>query len=781
MQKPPSSSKNTQSIQPAQPAQPAQHRKDRRAAHKNREQSSQSASMEMEALQEDTIGLPAPLAEAPSDHPIETATELLMSDSVPPTRLPQSMKQNTSNPDGASAEASEEGERSLEDTTFPSIPIPAFRSNSGLIKNPFEITASVEALKSGPTPIVPLSREYHSLTGKRASLHAQDTQLKIGATRTDKGELTDAIDHLPTQELHLVQSHLNSTSEAPTQIMSALSPIEEQNTQELFCQCSNVSRIELPEAFTQSTIPMIVLTSIANQQKQATPAMHTEISGAASNATISGIGNIVGYIIKSGSTFLMQHGLGAAGFGLYSLSFSVISFVASIFTFGLDDAMVRYIAIYHSRQRGDLVRSLTIFCTALAGITGLLGGLTVIYFAPFLADRLTHHPEITPLLQLMAPIIPLTSMQLIWMGGLQGFKDFKKRVLAQRIIIPSFGVLLLIITFLFFPNNLTAVTIVTLINTALSTLSCFYFLFGRVSRMKAGSGNYDVREWLSFSTPNFLTNVVDIILDAIDTLLLGYFGIGKVGIGQYSAAIKISGFIAMPLTSLNAMFSPTIAELHSKNERAKLEAMFKVVTQWAITFSLPIFCVSALFSVSLLQILSGKDFIGAWPLLVAFGLGAMANAGTGSVGFMLLMTGHQKLSFINSLVAVVINVVLGILLTPRYGAMGTAISTGLATATVNIMRLLQVLLLLKMQPYSKATLKPLAAGFISVLITGWLLYLLYLAKWSLVIGHTHLPIDLALVPVFLASYIWILVQFGASPEDKIVLDKLRKKLKSGKR
>jgi O-antigen/teichoic acid export membrane protein len=526
----------------------------------------------------------------------------------------------------------------------------------------------------------------------------------------------------------------------------------------------------------QSTIPMMVLTSISRQQEQSTPTMQAEISGAAGNATISGIGNIGNYVIKTGSTFLMQHGLGAAAFGLYSLGFSVIMFVASIFTFGLDDAMVRYIAIYRSKRQEGLIRNLTIFCTALAGICGLLGGFAVLYFAPFLAKHLIHHAETTPLLQLMAPIIPLTSMQMIWTSGLQGFKDFKKRVMTQRIIIPVIVVLLLLITFIFFPKNLIAVIIVTLISTILSTTFSFYFLFGRIAQIRAKEGHNEIREWLCFATPNFLTNIIDIVLDAIDTLLLGYFGIPKVGIGQYSAAIKISGFIAMPLSSLNTMFSPTIAELHSQGDKQKLEAMFKVVTQWAITFSLPIFCISALFSAALLDILSGKDFVGAWPLLIVFGAGGMANAGTGSVGFMLLMTGHQKLSFINSLAAVVINIVLGILLTPRYGAMGTAISTGMAAATVNFMRLLQVRFLLKIQPYRKDTLKPLGAGLISSLATGGLLYFIHLAKWTVKLGNIHIPIELSLIPVFLAIYIWTLVLLGISPEDKMILNKLKNKM-----
>jgi O-antigen/teichoic acid export membrane protein len=637
------------------------------------------------------------------------------------------------------------------------------------------------SMPSKPLPAITI-QPTPALTPILPEIEMSASSVDARDTTSSKAEQEPAPEDIPTHVLQAIQPQFKSllfTSRLkagpPTQILAVY-----ERPQKPRWDLTDTGIDEHPEFARQSTIPMMVLISIAKQQRQEVPAMQTEISGIASNATISGLGNIAGYIIKSGSSFLMQHGLGAAGFGLYSLSFSVISFVASLFTFGLDDAMVRYTAIYSSKNQANQVRSLTVFCTALAGILGLLGAFGVIYLAPLLATHITHHPEATPFLQLMAPIIPLSCMQVIWMGGLQGFKEFKKRILAQRVIIPLIVVLLLIITFIFYPDNITAVIIVTIISTLLSTLANLYFLFSRVSRLQPGCGQYEAREWLSFSTPNFLTNVVDIALDAIDTLLLGYFGIGKVGIGQYSAAIKISGFISMPLASLNTIFSPTIAELHSKGEYRKLEAMFKVITQWAITFSLPIFCTASLFSTSLLEILSGRDFIDAWPLLVVFGMAGMANASTGSVGLMLLMTGHQKLSFLNSLAAIIINITLGILLTPRYGAMGAAISTGLATTTVNMMRLLQVRLTLKIQPYRKETLKPLAAGLCSSSITGLLLYLLHRSGWSLTIAHIHIPLALSLIPVFLASYIGVLMLFGATPEDKIVLHKIKSKLRDGR-
>jgi hypothetical protein len=113
--------------------------------------------------------------------------------------------------------------------------------------------------------------------------------------------------------------------------------------------------------------------------------------------------------------------------------------------------------------------------------------------------------------------------------------------------------------------------------------------------------------------------------------------------------------------------------------------------------------------------------------------------------------------------------------------MGVAIATGLAVGVVNLMRLLQVSLLVKMQPYRWDVLKPISAWLVSSLFTGSLLYLLSLLPISARIYGFRLPFELSLVPVFLAIYAGLLILFKVSPEDRIVLDMLRRKLLRGKK
>ena len=139
-----------------------------------------------------------------------------------------------------------------------------------------------------------------------------------------------------------------------------------------------------------------------------------------------------------------------------------------------------------------------------------------------------------------------------------------------------------------------------------------------------------------------------------------------------------------------------------------------------------------------------------------------------------MMTGHQKISVVNSVSAVIINVVVGVLLAPRFGAMGVAISTGMAIAVVNLMKLLQVRIFLNITPYQLATLKPIGAGILSAALVEAALYYLNM-------HHVNLFIQLLLIPVFLILYVVFITLFKLGQEDQVVIDALRKKIKRGKK
>jgi O-antigen/teichoic acid export membrane protein len=519
------------------------------------------------------------------------------------------------------------------------------------------------------------------------------------------------------------------------------------------------------------TVPMMALRDLTSRHGEVVPpVMQTEISGAAGGAAIVGLGNIVGSVLKFSCNYLLQVGFGAALYGLYSVALALIQLVASLCNLGLGDTSIRYTAIYHSKQQMRSLYGLVIFCSGLAGVIGILGAFGLIVFSPVLAAS-RKEPDLVPLLGLMAPLIPLMSLQTVWFGALQGLKLFKWRVLSERVIVPVVLLVVISVFFIFAPSIFTIAS-ATIISVALGAFAGSYWLYRSVFLLVKGRRpRFDVHEWVIFSLFNFLTSITEVILESIDTLLLVVYAVTNSQVGQYNAAVKLSDFIAMPLFSLGTMFTPTIAELHSKGEHVRLGIMYRVVNKWTITLSLPIFLVATLFSRTLLQ-LSGKSFVDAWPLLVVSAIGSMVNAATGSLGYMLVMTGHQKWSFMNAITSVTLNIVFGALLIPYYGAMGAALGTMIALILVGTMRYIQVRLLLKLNPYAWDVLKPFGAGILGAAITGCLLLLL---------AETNVFVHLLLIPVCLGCYIGFRVLFKVGPEDMVVIEVLRKKIWRGKK
>jgi O-antigen/teichoic acid export membrane protein len=65
-------------------------------------------------------------------------------------------------------------------------------------------------------------------------------------------------------------------------------------------------------------------------------------------------------------------------------------------------------------------------------------------------------------------------------------------------------------------------------------------------------------------------------------------------------------------------------------------------------------------------------------------VGQIVNAATGSVGFLLAMTGRERVSMRILVASLALNVVANLALVPRYGMLGAAVGTTLAMTVWNV-------------------------------------------------------------------------------------------------
>jgi O-antigen/teichoic acid export membrane protein len=166
-------------------------------------------------------------------------------------------------------------------------------------------------------------------------------------------------------------------------------------------------------------------------------------------------------------------------------------------------------------------------------------------------------------------------------------------------------------------------------------------------------------------------------------------------------ASTISGFIPLVLQSVNQIFAPVIADLHSRGRIDVLQRLFQTLTKWVLGLTLPLVFVVITFAAPMMRIF-GPAFEPGWPVLVIASVGQIVNCGVGSVGYLLLMSGNQRRLIKVQFVMVGISLLMNITLIPILGVIGAALAAASVNVVGNVWYLLEVRKALGIFPYNRS-------------------------------------------------------------------------------
>ena len=142
--------------------------------------------------------------------------------------------------------------------------------------------------------------------------------------------------------------------------------------------------------------------------------------------------------------------------------------------------------------------------------------------------------------------------------------------------------------------------------------------------------------------------------------------------------------VAFPLLALNAALAPTAARLWSTRNVDELQRLVTAGTRGVLLAALPIALIFIVYGSQLLSFVFGQPFSAAGVALAILCIGQLANAATGSVATLLVMSGNQALATVGMGAGMLANVVLAVLLIPSLDVAGAAIAaaTGLIISNV---------------------------------------------------------------------------------------------------
>ena len=371
-------------------------------------------------------------------------------------------------------------------------------------------------------------------------------------------------------------------------------------------------------------------------------------------------------IVEMAVTFLVgvyvARYLGPANFGLLSYSVSFVGLFAGIATLGLDNIVVREL-VKDEKKRDELLG--TTFILKVIGAILAIGILTI-------AIRFTNNDDFTNLLIFIIVIGTIFQSFNVIDFYFQSKVLSKYTVYAQifSTIVGSIIKLLLI----YYNMGLIYFTMVTLLQSIILASGLMVMYVRQKSSLFKWRINFDLtKRLLNDSWPLIFSGIAISIYMKIDQVMIKNMLDAK-AVGNYAVAVRLSEvwyFIPMAIT--NSLF-PAIINAKKISEKLyyeRLQKLYDLMVWLAMGIALPIM----LLSNNIINILFGIQYQEAAGVLrIYVWAGVFVFLGCAS-GRWFLVENLQLLGSIYSFLGSILNVLLNILLIPKYGIIGAAWAT----------------------------------------------------------------------------------------------------------
>jgi O-antigen/teichoic acid export membrane protein len=503
--------------------------------------------------------------------------------------------------------------------------------------------------------------------------------------------------------------------------------------------------------------------------------------GAASDArTVAKGGGIqvMGQFLNKGLTFAFTavavRVLGTAGFGLYREVFQILTIATMVAGGGFPNGSLRFVARARALDAHGAVRG-SVRTTAWATVVSSAIVVTVVLvaldpIARAFADG--NVGEVADMLLLGLAFVPLYALMQVYRSATQAYKTMVPSVVIGNIVQPltrmAVGIVVLLLGF-----GVAGAISALVLSAALSFLAGVWY-FGRLLTPAERSAPpvSEVGPILRFSFPQAGVTMLSTSRIGLGIILVGLFASDEqVGLFGVAQALQLAG--NMFLTSIVAIFSAVAVGLHERGEWGRLESIYQTTNRWVATFGFPVLAALIVMPEFFARLLGGPDAAGAASIIPLLAIGNLFYVGTGPCGNLLSMTGRPGLNLVNSIVSVALYVGLGVWLVPIHGIVGMAWVDLAVTALVNIARVVEIKVILGVQPFGRSFLKPVVA----TAAAGAVLF-----AWTRVADASFVA-SAAGLALFALVYLGVLRIQGIDAEEREVYDTFKARLtrRAGKR
>lgn len=369
---------------------------------------------------------------------------------------------------------------------------------------------------------------------------------------------------------------------------------------------------------------------------------------------------------------------GAEQAGYFFLAITITTLIATVGRIGADQTVLKFVSLLSAKQEWDkvhgIIRKITTWTFWPLSVLALL----LCLFARPIAVYAFHKPQLQWPLFWTAIAMPFLGMYNIHGMALQGIRKVILSVTNLKVLTPIFVVCFILV---FFPDA-SFLGIYYLGATVLNFLVGHYWWKKNIpASVKQVPFDSDTL-WSSCSAL-WVGAIMNVITTWGGQLIAGFFNSPE-EVAQLAVSRNTTVLVSFILMAVNNVSAPRFAVMYNKGQMKELEKYVKSTTLIMTIAALPITIFLLIYPEFVLSFF-GKDFTGGAWLLRILALGQFVSVISGSVAYLLNMTGHEKDMRNVLMFNALLTIVLSLILNPIYGAIGSALASAIGIATTNIM------------------------------------------------------------------------------------------------
>lgn len=356
--------------------------------------------------------------------------------------------------------------------------------------------------------------------------------------------------------------------------------------------------------------------------------------------------------------------LGATEYGKFTFALNLVSFLIIFSDLGISSIATREFAKDIGKEKKYLPSFLSLK-SFLSLITLLIIGLVAVFITP--------DPGVKKVIWILA-IYSLTEYFTQFFYALLRARQKMEYEAIAKVLNSVFCVVFGFL-FLFKVPSLSSLSCAYLIGAIVAALFVFILYKKKFNHLGFIVDRSIWKEILSLSWPLALMAIFASVYHYMDSIMLGAWGYLEEN-GWYNAAYKIIDIAALPMVLISASFFPLLASTFKKEiSKDKREKIFLSQLSVQAILGIPIFLGGILLAPQIINFIYGSQYqnaILAFQILVGTLLIIYLNNTFNSA---LFSANYQGILFLITFVGVILNILLNLMLIPKYSLYGAAIAT----------------------------------------------------------------------------------------------------------